>query len=96
VVRRKKTIRAAAMERRARPRRDWVIGKDDTGRAVLEWKIGSAHTDPGALDACARTYDFLERLDVPGLTLEDEPLGPGDAVNPYDHCPSRQTKSRDD
>ena len=27
------------MERRKTPRKDWIIGKDDVGRAVLEWKV---------------------------------------------------------
>jgi hypothetical protein len=86
------------MERRTTPRRDWVIGKDDTGRAVLEWKIGSEHTDPGTTDPCARTYDFLERLDVPGLELEEDARrGRADSGNPYDHRPrGSHTKWLDD
>jgi hypothetical protein len=79
------------MERRTTPSRDWVIGKDDTGRAVLEWKVGSEHADPGATDPCARTYDFLERLYVPELKLEEDANSPNTG-NPYDHCPAKRRR----
>lgn len=66
---------------------------------MLEWKIGSEHADPGATDPCARTYDFLERLDVPDLKLEEDTARDRDRTgNPYDHCPPRggQTKWLED
>jgi hypothetical protein len=63
--------------------RDWVIGKDDTGTAVLQWTaptdtLGRAEDDP-----LARTYNFLERLDVPDLKIADE-APPEDGFNPYE------------
>jgi hypothetical protein len=82
------------MERRTTPRRDWAIGKDDVGRAVLEWKIGSEHDDPGSVDPCARTYDFLNRLDVPDLKLEEDVASRGRSCNPYDHRPDWAWRSK--
>jgi hypothetical protein len=75
------------MERRKSPRKDWAIGKDETGRAVLEWKVDSRRTERQESDPCARTYDFLKRLEVPDLELEDDPARRSAArgCNPYDH-----------
>ena len=80
-------MRAAGMiERRKTPRKDWVIGKDETGRAVLEWIVDTRRARRQESDPCARTYDFLQRLEAPDLTLEDE-VRPGlrtTSCNPYD------------
>jgi len=74
------------IERRKAPRKDWVIGKDDRGRSVLEWKVDHRHTKRQESDPNARTYNFLQTLSVPDLTLEDDGrrrrLGRG--RDPYD------------
>lgn len=77
------------MERRKAPRKDWVIGKDEVGRAVLEWKIDPRRAKRMESDPCARTYDLLNTLEVPTLSLEDEaPSGrSGRSFDPYDHTP---------
>jgi hypothetical protein len=80
------------MERRTTSRKDWVIGKDDVGRAILEWRLGPEQ-DPGTTDPCARTHDFLERLDVPELTLEDDSPARG-SFNPYDQRPSFPSRDK--
>ena len=71
------------MERRKTPRRDWVIGKDDVGRSVLEWKVDYRATKRQESDPLARTYDFLKQLDVPDLELEDDGRK-AEGRNPYD------------
>lgn len=73
-------------ERRKAPRKDWVIGKDDTGRSVLEWKVDHRHTKRQESDPCARTYNFLQKLNVPDLALEEDgrQCRLGHARNPYD------------
>jgi hypothetical protein len=73
------------MERRKTPRRDWVIGKDDVGRSVLEWKVDHRATKRQESDPLARTYDFLKRLDVPDLEIQDEHEAKADGRNPYDN-----------
>ena len=73
------------MERRKTPRKDWVIGKDDVGRAVLEWKVDYRATKRQESDPLARTYDFLKRLDVPDLELQDDgSKARTEGRNPYD------------
>jgi hypothetical protein len=73
------------MERRKSPRKEWVVGKDDIGHAVLEWKVDYRTTKRQEADPLARTYDFLKRLEVPELTLEDDLKKPtADGHNPYD------------
>jgi hypothetical protein len=72
-------------ERRKTPRKDWIIGKDDRGRSVLEWKLDYRHTKRQEHDPSARTYNFLQKLNVPDLALEEDgrrsrPRG----RNPYD------------
>jgi hypothetical protein len=83
------------MERRKTPRKDWVIGKDDIGRSVLEWKVDYRRAKGPESDPCARTYDFLDRLDVPDLVLEDD--GKSDrtkrGLNPYDTGRFQRQKS---
>ncbi|HEX6998846.1 MAG TPA: hypothetical protein VF322_11945 [Gammaproteobacteria bacterium] len=78
------------MERRKTPRHDWVVGRDEVGRTVLEWKVDHRFTERLNNDPLAKTYDFLERLEVPGLALEEDVqaeigINPYDTgVNPYD------------
>ena len=80
---------SATMERRKTPRKDWVLGRDETGRSVLEWKIDPMRAKRMEEDPCARTYDFLERLNHPGLAIEEDAKKKrkksGPAFNPYDH-----------
>lgn len=75
------------MERRKTPRKDWVIGKDDVGRAVLEWKVHPLRAKRMESDPCARTYDLLNQLEVPELTLEDDSSSgqSSHSFDPYDH-----------
>jgi hypothetical protein len=73
------------MERRKTARREWVVGRDDTGHSVLEWKVENRRTRKPDSDPCARTYDFLDQLEVPELTLEDDPRARRTkGLNPYD------------
>ena len=74
------------MERRNSQRKDWVIGKDDVGRSVLEWKVDYRATKRRESDPSARTYDFLQSLDSPELSLADDyrPSTRGTGLNPYD------------
>ena len=62
---------------------DWVVGKNELGQAILEWRFGQQGTHPPETDPLDRTHNFLERLDVSGLSLEDEADG-CEAYNPYD------------
>ena len=73
-------------ERRKAPRKDWVIGKDDKGRSVLEWKVDYRHTERQESDANARTYNFLQKLNVPDHALEEDGRQgqPVRGRNPYD------------
>jgi hypothetical protein len=83
------------MERRKTPRRDWVISKDDTGRSVLEWIADPLRAKRMESDPCARTYDFLNRLSSPNLTLEEDARqrNARDGFNPYDRArPAHRTK----
>jgi hypothetical protein len=87
------------MERRKTPRKDWVISKDDVGRSVLEWKVDPLRAKRMEADPCARTYDFLNRLDTAELTLEDETpkRGGSRSCNPYDRAqPHHRTKASSD
>ena len=83
------------IERRKTPRKDWVIGKDDLGRSVLEWKVDHRHTARQQSDANAQTYNFLQKLNVPDLALEEDGRRgqPGRGRNPYDNArgPLRKT-----
>jgi hypothetical protein len=82
------------IERRKTHRKDWAIAKDEVGRAVLQWKVDGYRAARGTVDPCARTYDFLERLEVPDLALEDDvpasTRGPG--CNPCDRNPPMPRK----
>ncbi len=84
------------MERRKTLRKDWVVGQDDTGRAVLEWKLDAPRRRDDAADPSERTYDFLKRLELPGLELEEEARRGSytRGCNPYDHMPSVRAGQR--
>jgi hypothetical protein len=70
-------------ERRKKPRKDWVVGDDGTGKSVLEWKVDYRDLRRQESDPCARTYDFLKRLDVPNLELEDDSEVTRRGLDPY-------------
>jgi hypothetical protein len=71
----------AAMERRIR---EWVVGRNDIGRAVLEWQGESHH--PEQVDDIEATW---ADLDVSALRLEDESqLHDSKGFNPYDRRPA--------
>ena len=72
------------MDRRKTPRKEWAISKDDVGRAVLEWKIDPLRAKRMESDPCARTYDFLQRLEAPDLTLEEDVSPAARGFNPYE------------
>ena len=72
------------MERRKTPRKDWVLARDDIGRSVLEWKVDHRVTKRQETDPLARTYDFLKRLDVPDLEIQDDQSKSAKGRNPYD------------
>jgi hypothetical protein len=74
------------MERRKGTRRVWVVGKDDVGRAILEWRPERRGLRADDDDPSARTYDFLKRLEVPELEILDDCRGTqgGGGRNPYD------------
>jgi len=74
------------MERRQTPRKDWVVGRDDIGHSVQEWKIDNLRTLGPERDPCARTCDFLARLEVAELELEDDSKSSRSqhGLNPYD------------
>ena len=81
------------MERRKTPRKNWVIGKDEVGRSVLEWKPDPIRVKRGESDPNARTYDFLNRLEHPDLAIEDDrkskkPQRPTRGFNPYERDPA--------
>jgi hypothetical protein len=87
------------MERRKTPRKDWVITKDDVGRSVLEWKVDPLRAKRMEADPCARTYDFLNRLDSPELRLEEESprRGRQGGFNPYERAqPHHRAKTASD
>jgi hypothetical protein len=90
----KNGFHVATMERRKTPRKDWVISKDDVGRSVLEWKIDPLRAKRLESDPCARTYDFLNRLDSAELSLEDETpqRGGSRGFNPYDRAQPHHPK----
>jgi hypothetical protein len=83
------------MERRKAPRKDWVIAKDDVGRSVLEWKVDPMRAKRMESDPCARTYDFLQRLDAPDLTLEDDDRAAPRGFYPYEHTDVRRRRDRE-
>jgi hypothetical protein len=85
------------MERRKKPRKDWVLGQDEVGRSVLEWKADPIRAKRMEEDPNARTYDFLKRLEHPELSIEEERKKPASrpAINPYDNgSPPAKRKKR--
>jgi hypothetical protein len=86
------------MDRRKTPRKEWVISKDDVGRSVLEWKVDPMRAKRMEQDPCARTYDFLKRLDSPDLALEEEVQKKADAsprsFNPYEHVDGSKRRNK--
>ena len=85
------------MERRKTPRKDWVLGRDEKGRSVLEWKVDPMRAKRMEEDPCDRTYDFLERLNLPDLELDEDRKDEADSrpsFNPYDHGPGSKGKKR--
>jgi len=78
-------------ERRKKPRKDWAI-KQDRG-AVLEWKVDRRHAEGQETeDPLARTYNFLQKLTVPGMDLEDNtPMGRS-GRDPYDNARAFRNK----
>jgi hypothetical protein len=75
------------MERRKTPRKNWVIGKDEVGRSVLEWQADRHTANRQESDPLARTYNFLQRLEAPDLELLDDAgkvSVTADGCNPYD------------
>ena len=88
---------AAVKERRKEPRKNWVITKDDVGRSVLEWQPDPVRAKRMEEDPCARTYDFLKRLEHPELSIEEDRKKPASrpAINPYDNgSPPAKRKKR--
>ena len=69
-------------ERRKAPRKAWAIKRE--GGAVLEWKVDHRRPSGQEDDPLARTYNFLQKLSVPGLALEDESPVHRDGLDPYD------------
>lgn len=79
------------IERRKKPRKAWAIKKDRG--AVLEWKIDQRRSqEPDADDPLERTYNFLQRLSVPGMALEDESPLRRDGLDPYDNAKTFKNK----
>jgi len=75
-------------ERRKKPRKVWAV-KKDRGAAVLEWKIDRRHAEgQEADDPLARTYNFLQKLTVPGMELEENSPMRRIGRNPYDNTRS--------
>jgi hypothetical protein len=74
------------MERRQTPRKDWIVGQDEVGRAVLEWDVADPLARGPNSNARARSYDPLSRLDTSSLTLAEDSSSPNRAKgsNPYD------------
>ncbi len=71
------------IERRKTPRKDWVIARTTSGAPSSSGRSTTAERSALESDPCARTYDFLERLEVTELSLEDDRKAAG--LNPYDH-----------
>jgi len=81
-------------ERRKAPRKDWIVGKDDKGSSVLEWKVDHRHTKRQESDPNARTYNFLQKLNVPNLALEEDARRrTARGRNPYDSSRTARRQS---
>jgi hypothetical protein len=68
-------------ERRKLARKDWRIGRDDVGHAVLEWNGDARATVRRKSDP--KTPDLVDRLALPELTLDDDTQA-SFGRNPYD------------
>jgi len=69
----------------AKKKKAWVVGEDDVGASMLQWDVdpeADSETDDEAGGPLAQTYDFLKRLELPNLKLEDEVDEEG--RDPYD------------
>jgi hypothetical protein len=79
------------IERRKKPRNVWAIKKDRG--AVLEWKTDPRQSNAQESDdPLARTYNFLQKLSVPGMALEDDTPLRRDGRNPYDNARAFKNK----
>ena len=55
-------------------KKEWVVSKDDVGRATLKWNVDpneTAEIEENS-DPLAKTYNFLRRLELPELHLEGD------------------------
>ena len=69
------------MKNTAKKDSDWVVGTDDVGQATLKWNPAPNQTAPES-DPFERTYDFLRRLEVDGMTIEGDQKSPR-TCDPY-------------
>ena len=78
-------------ERRKKPRKVWGVKKDRG--AVLEWKLDRRQAEgPEADDPLARTYNFLQKLTVPGMELEENTPMRRYGRDPYDNARAFKNK----
>ena len=61
---------------------EWIVGTNDAGEATLTWNP-DPKAQEGTSDPFERTYDFLRRLDVDGLSLEERARTPPRTSDPY-------------
>lgn len=75
------------MERRITSKPDWTVGRDDLGRAVLEWRLANEGEIQPAW-AVGTSGDVLSALGAFELELEDQSLKRIEAAgfDPYDRC----------
>lgn len=60
---------------------------------MLEWKVDYRHTERQESDPSAQTYNFLKKLSVPDLELEEDGRhGAGRGRNPYDSTRALRVK----
>jgi hypothetical protein len=79
------------MDRRKKPRKVWAINRDRG--ATLEWKVDRRHGQAQeADDPLARTYNFLQKLSVPGMELEDDTPMRRVGRDPYDNARAFKNK----
>lgn len=76
-------------ERRTKPRKDWAIKKEHS--AVLEWKVDRRHETQDS-DPLAQTYNFLQKLTVPGMELEEDTPMRRHGLDPYDNTSPLKNK----
>ena len=65
--------------------KSWRVGEDGKGRTMLIWDTDPRPTNSqpeDERDPLAQTYNFLQALDVPDLTIENEE--DDGSRNPYD------------